>query len=52
MKLPGTLVKSGLTVAAAGVALYIRRLMKRMKKNNAGKESGNKTTGEPAIKRH
>ena len=43
MKLPATLVKSGLAVAGAGLYLFFRRLIKGIKKNKTAKNSVIKT---------
>lgn len=44
MKLAGSLIKSGLTVAGAGIFLFIRKLFKRKKKTKTTKAEKTKQT--------
>jgi len=55
MKLAGTLVKSGLAVAGAGVYMFFRRLVKKAKKTEEKIEDKIKTkkkaiTKKPTVK--
>jgi len=51
MKLAGTLVKSGLAVAGAGIYLFFRRLFKKAKKTEKEIEEKIKTKKKKAPKK-
>ena len=52
MKLAGTLVKSGLAVAGAGVYMFFRRLVKNAKKAEEKIEEKIKTKKKAVAKKH
>jgi hypothetical protein len=51
MKLAGTLVKSGLAVAGAGVYMFFRRLVKNAKKTEEKNEEKIKTKNKAVAKK-
>ena len=51
MKLAGTLVKSGLAVAGAGIYLFFRRLFKKAKKTEKEIEEKIKTKKKKVLKK-